>query len=110
MRAAFQPAEMPAALIELLRGETQAGYGLHLFQPEWFDPDRDEPKPFRSPTVVPEVNVRDIISDDLKNVCSDDALWLVPAVVEYIKETGESRFWRKRLAMRTAAAARCTNI
>lgn len=36
--------------------------------------------------------MRDIISDDLKNVCSDDALWLVPAVVEYIKETGEESF------------------
>lgn len=86
------PQKCRQRLIELLRGETQAGYGLHLFQPEWFDPDRDEPKPFRSPTVVPEVNVRDIISDDLKNVCSDDALWLVPAVVEYIKETGEESF------------------
>ena len=86
------PQKCRQRLVELLRGETQAGYGLHLFQPEWFDPDRDEPKPFRSPTVVPEVNVRDIISDDLKNVCSDDALWLVPAVTEYIKETGEEAF------------------
>lgn len=86
------PQKCRQRLVELLRGETQAGYGLHLFQPEWFDPDRDEAKPFRSPTVVPEVNVRDIISDDLKNVCSDDALWLVPAVTEYIKETGEEAF------------------
>ena len=86
------PQKCRQRLVELLRGETQAGYGLHLFQPEWFDPDRDEPKPFRSPTVVPEVNVRDIISEDLRNVCSDDALWLVPAVAEYIKETGEESF------------------
>ncbi|MCI9415009.1 MAG: N,N'-diacetylchitobiose phosphorylase [Clostridiales bacterium] len=83
------PEKCRQRIIELLRGETQAGYGLHLFQPEWFDPDKEEVKPFKSPTVVPEVNVKDIIGGDLKNVCSDDALWLVPSIVEYIKETGE---------------------
>lgn len=83
------PDKCRSRIIELLRGETKAGYGLHLFQPEWFDPDKEDIKPFKSPTVVPEVNVRDIIGDDLRNVCSDDALWLVPAIVEYIRETGE---------------------
>lgn len=28
----------------------------------------------------------------LEDVCSDDALWLVAAIVEYIKETGEFNF------------------
>ena len=60
------PEKCRQRIIELLRGETKAGYGLHLFQPEWFDPDKKEVKPFKSPTVVPEVNVKDIISDDLK--------------------------------------------
>lgn len=83
------PDKCRSRILELLRGETKAGYGLHLFQPEWFDPDKADVKPFKSPTVVPEVHVRDIIGDDLSNVCADDALWLVPAIVEYIRETGE---------------------
>lgn len=86
------PGKCRQRLIELLRGETTAGYGLHLFQPDWFDPEKKEEPPFKSPTVVPEVNVRDIIGDDLRNVCSDDALWLIPAIVTYIQETGELSF------------------
>ena len=83
------PEKCRQRLIQLLRGETRAGYGLHLFQPEWFDPDKPAVKPFKSPTVVPETDVKEIIGNDLRNVCSDDALWLVPAVAEYIRETGE---------------------
>lgn len=33
----------------------------------------------------------------LKDVCSDDALWLVAAVAEYIKETGDDAFADKQL-------------
>ena len=83
------PEKCRQRLIELLRGETQAGYGLHLFRPEWFDPEKNQEKPFQSPTVVPEADVKTLIRNDLRDVCSDDALWLVPAVVEYVKETGE---------------------
>ena len=46
------PAKCRQRIIELLRGQVSEGYGLHLFQPEWFDPDT-EVKPFKSPTVVP---------------------------------------------------------
>ena len=28
----------------------------------------------------------------LEDACSDDALWLVPSIIEYIKETGETGF------------------
>ncbi len=66
------------------------GYGLHLFQPEWFEPDA-EVKPFKSPTVIPEFDRKNMIHG-LKDACSDDALWLVPAIVEYVKETGETAF------------------
>lgn len=83
------PAKSRSRIIELLRGETTYGYGLHLFQPEWFDPDKKEVKPFKSPTVVPEVDIKDFINRGLSDVCSDDALWLVATVDEYIKETGE---------------------
>ena len=86
------PAKSRSRLVELLRGETTMGYGLHLFQPEWFDPDKKEIKPFKSPTVVPEVDIKDFIGRGLEDVCSDDALWLVSSIVEYIKETGEFSF------------------
>lgn len=74
----------------MLRGLVSDGYGLHLFQPEWFAPEQGE-KPFRSPTVVPEPD-RESIVHGLKDACSDDALWLVSSIVEYIKETGEKEF------------------
>lgn len=77
-------------IVQLLRGLVSAGYGLHLFQPEWFEPDTKE-KPFNSPTVVPEPSKEDRIHG-IKDACSDDALWLVSSIVEYIKETGEMEF------------------
>lgn len=84
------PQKCRQRLVELLRGLVSKGYGLHLFQPEWFDPDT-EVKPFKSPTVVPTPNAKDMIHG-LKDTCSDDALWLVSAIVEYVKETGEFSF------------------
>lgn len=45
---------------QLLRGLTSAGYGLHLFQPEWFMEDTGA-KPFKSPTVIPEPDKNSII-------------------------------------------------
>lgn len=84
------PEKCRQRLVELLRGLVSKGYGLHLFQPEWFDPDT-EVKPFKSPTVVPAPNAQDMIHG-LEDTCSDDALWLVSAIVEYVKETGELTF------------------
>lgn len=77
-------------LVELLRAETCAGYGLHLFEPAWFDPDTRE-QSFRSPTVVPRPDRASIVHG-LKDACSDDALWLVPAVINHVKETGDFAF------------------
>lgn len=81
------PAKCRQRIIELLRGQVSEGYGLHLFQPEWFDPDT-EVKPFKSPTVVPTPS-KDQMIHGLEDTCSDDALWLVSSIVEYVKETGE---------------------
>ena len=81
------PEKCRQRIIELLRGQVSEGYGLHLFQPEWFDPDT-EVKPFKSPTVVPTPS-RDQMIHGLEDTCSDDALWLVSSIVEYVKETGE---------------------
>lgn len=84
------PQKCRQRLVELLRGLVSQGYGLHLFQPEWFDPDH-EVKPFKSPTVVPTPKLSDVIHG-LEDTCSDDALWLISAIVEYVKETGEAEF------------------
>ncbi len=84
------PKKCKQRIVELLRGLVSQGYGLHLFQPEWFEPDADI-KPFNSPTVVPTPD-KDNMIHGLKDACSDDALWLVSAIVEYVKETGEIDF------------------
>ena len=84
------PGKCRQRIVELLRGLVSQGYGLHLFEPRWFEPDNQE-KPFKSPTVVPTPNAADMIHG-LEDTCSDDALWLVPSIVEYVKETGEFDF------------------
>lgn len=76
---------------QLLKGLVSRGYGLHLFSPEWFEEKKDEKEPFKSPTVIPGINKKDIIHG-IEDACSDDALWLVPSIVEYIKETGDLSF------------------
>ena len=87
------PEKCRQRIVELLRGLTTKGYGLHLFSPEWFDPDakKEKKKPFKSPTVIPTVNAKNIVHG-MEDACSDDALWLVPSIIEYIKETGETGF------------------
>lgn len=87
------PEKCRQRLVELLRGLVSKGYGLHLFQPEWFDPEV-EVKPFKSPTVVPTPNRADMIHG-LEDTCSDDALWLIASIVEYVKETGEVSFFEE---------------
>ena len=86
------PEKCKERIVQLLNGLTSRGYGLHLFSPEWFEPeDENKKKPFKSPTVIPSANKNDIIHG-IEDACSDDALWLVPSIVEYIKETGEYDF------------------
>ncbi len=84
------PEKCRQRIVELLRALVSKGYGLHLFQPEWFAPDNDI-KPFKSPTVIPTPNKDDMIHG-IDQACSDDALWLVSSIVEYVKETGELSF------------------
>ena len=86
------PDKCKQRIVELLRGLTSQGYGLHLFQPEWFAPDAEKKKEkeFKSPTVA-LISKGDFIHSG-EDACSDDALWLVPSIVEYIKETGEFNF------------------
>lgn len=80
------PAMCKKRILQLMRGLVSEGYGLHLFDPAWFE--ETPPPKFKSPTVVPTPSRSDIVHG-LKDACADDALWLVPAVVEYVRETGE---------------------
>ncbi len=66
-------------IIQLLKGLVSEGYGLHLFSPEWFE-EKGGSKPFKSPTVIPELDKNNMIHG-IEDACSDDALWLVSAVI-----------------------------
>jgi N,N'-diacetylchitobiose phosphorylase len=82
------PTRCRQRILELLRGQVSAGYGLHLFDHDWFDPARREAPKFKSPTIAHVPDVKSMIHG-LEHVCSDDALWLVPTICEYVKETGD---------------------
>jgi N,N'-diacetylchitobiose phosphorylase len=84
------PGKCRQRIVELLRALTRQGYGLHLFEPRWFDPEVKQ-QSFKSPTVVP-TPPRDSIVHGIEDACADDALWLIGAIVNYIKETGEIGF------------------
>ncbi len=84
------PEKCRQRIVELLRALVSKGYGLHLFQPEWFEPDH-EVKPFKSPTLIPTPDKNDMIHG-IDQACSDDALWLVSSITELVKETGEFSF------------------
>ena len=70
------PAKCRQRIIELLQGQVSQGYGLHLFDPDWFDPEKQKAPKFKSPTVTPTPDRKSLIHG-LADVCSDDALWLV---------------------------------
>ncbi len=85
------PTKTKQRMVELLRAQVSSGYGLHLFDPKAFDPDAEKLPDVPSPTIVPTPNMADLIHG-LEDTCSDDHLWLVPSVLEYVKETGEVGF------------------
>jgi N,N'-diacetylchitobiose phosphorylase len=86
------PAKVKQRLEELFHAQVQQGYGLHLFDPEVFKPHENRLPGVKLPTVVPTPSAADIIHG-LKDTCSDDALWIVASVCEYVKETGETAFF-----------------
>lgn len=85
------PTKSRQRIVELLRAQTSQGYGLHLFDPRDFDPDRAELPDVPSPTIVPDKSSDELIHG-IEDACSDDHLWLVPTVAEYVKETGDDAF------------------
>lgn len=79
-------------IVDLLRGQVKEGYGLHLFDPDWFDPEKSDVVPSKSPTVVPTPSDDDKIHG-IEDTCSDDHLWIVPTICKYVMESGEMRFF-----------------
>lgn len=79
---------------ELLNAVTQEGYGLHLFDPIVFKAEHQKLPSAKLPTVVPTPGPQDIVHG-LEDTCADDALWLVPAVCEWVMESGDSTFFDK---------------
>jgi len=86
------PEKCRSRILELLQALTTRGWGLHLFEPEWFKPKGERKVPAKSPTVKPEPDMDNLIREDLRDTTADSALWLVATVCEYIKETGELSF------------------
>jgi N,N'-diacetylchitobiose phosphorylase len=82
------PAKCRQRIVELLKAQVSMGYGLHLFDPDWFDPEKQKIPPFKSPTIIATPDRKSMIHG-LKDTCSDDVLWLVVSVCEYVKETGD---------------------
>ena len=83
------PEKCRQRIVQLLKGLVSEGYGLHLFEPEWFEPQKQQS--FKSPTVVPTPDKASMIHG-LKDACSDDALWLVSTIVDSVKELGDLDF------------------
>jgi N,N'-diacetylchitobiose phosphorylase len=79
---------------ELLHGQVSKGYGLHLFDPEVFKPQEQRLQGVKLPTVVPTPSAADIIHG-MEDVCSDDALWIIASVCEYVQESGDVSFFDK---------------
>ncbi len=82
------PTKCRQRIIELLKGQVSAGYGLHLFDPDWFDPEKQKKPEFKSPTIAHAPD-RQTMIHGLEHTCSDDHLWQVVTICEYAKETGE---------------------
>ncbi len=55
------PAKCRQRIVELLKAQVSMGYGLHLFDPDWFDPEKQKAPKFRSPTVKPTPDQKTMI-------------------------------------------------
>jgi N,N'-diacetylchitobiose phosphorylase len=83
------PAKCRQRIVELLKAQVAQGYGLHLFEPEWFDEEKRNAPKFKSPTIKRAPERAEMIHG-IEHACSDDALWIIPTTCEYVKETGDT--------------------
>lgn len=90
------PKKVKERIKELLHGQVSRGYGLHLFDPEVFKPQEERLPGVKLPTVVPTPSPESIIHG-MEDVCSDDALWIVGSVCEYVMETGDLEFLKEEI-------------
>ena len=74
---------------QLLHGQMREGYGLHLFDPAVLEQSKEDG--FKSPTVIPEADRKSMLHG-IRDACADDALWLIPAIVENVRESGDTAF------------------
>jgi N,N'-diacetylchitobiose phosphorylase len=77
-------------LCQLLHGQMRQGYGLHLFDPAVLE--KGEEEGVKTPTVIPEADKKGMLHG-IKDACADDALWLIPAIVENVRESGDLSFF-----------------
>ena len=84
-----EPAMCLKRIRQLLHGQMKAGYGLHLFDPAVLE--QGEEDGFKSPTVIPEADKKSMLHG-IRDACADDALWLIPAIVENVRESGDLSF------------------
>ena len=77
---------------QLLRGQMSEGYGLHLFDPAVLENGDDGTT--KSPTVIPQADQKSMLHG-IRDACADDALWLIPAIVENVRESGDTAFFEE---------------
>ena len=85
-----EPAMCARRLRQLLRGQMREGYGLHLFDPALLEKQADNG--FKSPTDIPQADPKSMLHG-IQDACADDALWLLPAIVENVRESGDLSFF-----------------
>jgi N,N'-diacetylchitobiose phosphorylase len=85
------PKKVKQRLVELLNGQVSTGYALHLFDPEVLIRKRDLER--KTATIIP--SEKKVIIHGVEEACSDDFLWLVVSICEYVKETGELSFFNE---------------
>ena len=82
---ATNPTKVRQRVRELLNGQVSQGYGLHLFDPDWFDPEKQKAPAFKSPTIAHAPEKKSYIHG-IEHACSDDHLWIIPSICELVKE------------------------